>query len=45
MRSPPADIFIYGVHQDTTEEDIVNDLSENGIVIAVKDIMKKSEVI
>ena len=43
MRSPPADIFIYGVHPDTTEEDIVNDLSESGIVIESKDIIKKSK--
>ena len=33
MRSPPADIFVYGVHPDTTEDDIVLDLAESGIVI------------
>ena len=35
MRSPPADIFVYGVHPDTTFEDIVEDL-------ACSDITKKS---
>ena len=29
MRSPPADIFVYGVHPDTTEEDIVLDVAES----------------
>ena len=43
MRSPPADIFIYGVHPDTTEEDIVNDLADSGIVIHCKDVIKKSK--
>ena len=43
MRSPPADIFIYGVHPDTREEDIVTDLSESGIEIETTDIIKKSK--
>ena len=43
MRSPPADIFIYGVHPDTTEEDIVNDLADSGIMIESKDVIKKSK--
>ena len=32
MKSPPADIFIYGVHPETTVEDIVNDLEESDIL-------------
>ena len=43
MRSPPADIFIWGVHPDTTVQDIVADLSESGIFIEEKDIQKKSK--
>ena len=43
MKSPPADIFIYGVHPDTTEEDIVNDLKDSDILIDAKDIIKKSK--
>ena len=43
MRSPPADIFVYGVHPDTTEEDIVTDLADSGIVIHSKDVLKKSK--
>ena len=43
MRSPPADIFIWGVHPDTTKEDIVNDLAESDIKIDVNDIVKKSK--
>ena len=43
MKSPPGDIFIYGVHPDTTEEDIVNDLKESDITIELKDIVKKSK--
>ena len=42
MKSPPADVFIYGVHPDTTE-DIVNDLKESDIIIEAKDIIKKSK--
>ena len=42
MKSPPGDIFIYGVHTDTTEEDIVNDLRESNIIIEEKDVIKKS---
>ena len=42
MKSPPADIFIYGVHKDTTEADIVNDLKDSDIIIEEKDIIKKS---
>ena len=42
MKSPPGDIFIYGVHPDTTEKDIVNDLKESDIIIETKDVVKKS---
>ena len=43
MRSPPADIFIYGVHPDTSEEDIVNDLAESNIMVEVKEVILKSK--
>ena len=43
MRSPPADIFIYGVHKETTEEDIVADLKESDIIVNVRDVVKKSK--
>ena len=43
MKSPPADIFIYGVHPDTTVEDIINDLNDSDIVIEARDIVKKSK--
>ena len=33
MKSPPADIFIWGVHNDTSVKDIVNDLADSGIKI------------
>ena len=42
MRSPPADIFVYGVHPDTSTEDIVLDLADSGIIIQEKDITNKS---
>ena len=42
MRSPPADIFVYGVHPDTSPEDIVQDLACSDIIIRVEDIMLKS---
>ena len=43
MRSPPADIFVWGVHPETSIEDIVNDLAESGIVVKDSDIIKKSK--
>jgi hypothetical protein len=43
MKSPPADIFVYGVHPDTTEEDIVNDLKENEIIVDQRHVVKKSK--
>ena len=42
MKSPPAAIFVWGVHPETTTEDIVNDLAASDIFIEVKDIEKKS---
>ena len=43
MRSPPADIFVYGVHPDTSPEDIVQDLAFSDIIIKAEDIVKKSK--
>ena len=43
MRSPPADIFVWGVHPETTIEDIKNDLADSGIVVQTTDIVKKSK--
>ena len=42
MRSPPADIFVYGVHPDTLPEDIVQDLACSDIHIKPDDIVQKS---
>ena len=43
MKSPPADIFVWGVHPETTPDDIVNDLASSGIIITANDIHKKSK--
>ena len=43
MRSPPADIFVYGVHPLTSVEDIVADLAESDVKIEVTDIFPKSK--
>ena len=43
MQTPPADIFIWGVHTATTPEDIVEDLATSGIIISTADIEKKSK--
>ena len=43
MKSPPADIFVWGVHPDTSIDDIVNDLAESNIVIKATDVEKKSK--
>ena len=43
MRAPPADIFVWGVHSETTKEDIINDLAASDIQIGVKDIERKSK--
>ena len=42
MKSPPADIFVWGVHPETTVEDIINDLAASDIKVDAKDIVKKS---
>ena len=42
MRSPPADIFVYGLNKSTTKEEIVADLAEGDILITVDDIELKS---
>ena len=42
MRSPPADIFVWGVHPETTADDIANDLAASGINATKNDILKKS---
>ena len=42
MRSPPADIFVYGVHPDTSPEDIVQDLAFSDIIISTQDITVRS---
>ena len=43
MRSPPADIFVYGVHPETSIEDIVADLAVSDIQIDTKDVVVKSK--
>ena len=43
MRSPPADIFVWGIHPETSKEDIVKDLAQCDIVIEEKDVVKKSK--
>jgi hypothetical protein len=39
MRSPPADIFVWGLHPATTIEDIVADLAESEIIIKEEDVI------
>ena len=43
MKSPPADIFVYGIPRDTTKEDIVEDLAESEIQIIPGDIQLMSK--
>ena len=43
MGSPPADIFVWGLHPQTTPDDIVKDLADSNIHIDQKDVMKKSK--
>ena len=43
IKSPPADIFVWGLHPETTPEDIVKDLADSNIIIQPKDIIKKSK--
>ena len=38
MRTPPADIFVWGVHPDTTKNDIIKDLEESGINVDENDV-------
>ena len=33
MKSPPVDIFVWGLPKDTVEEDIVLDLAASGIIV------------
>ena len=42
MRAPPADIFVYGVHPETSIYDIVQDLAVHDVIIESKDIVVKS---
>ena len=43
MRTPPADIFVWGVHRDTSVHDIIKDLEDSDIKISEGDIEKKSK--
>lgn len=43
MRSPPADIFVWGIHPETTVQDIIADLADSGVIIQEKDVEKKSK--
>ena len=43
QNSLTADIFVYGVHPDTTKEDIVQDLAFHNIIIEASDIIQKSK--
>ena len=43
MKSPPVDIFVYGVPRDTTKEDIVEDLAESEIQISQEDVILMSK--
>ena len=43
MKSPPADIFVWGVHPNTSIQDIIADLSESGIEINEEAIKKMSK--
>jgi len=43
MKSPPADIFVWGVHKDTRVDDIVKDLAECEIKIEAKDVQQTSK--
>ena len=40
---PPADIFLYGIPEGTTEQDIVDDLNEADIKRTVGDIVQISK--
>ena len=43
MKSPPVDIFVYGVPQDTEKEDIIADLADSDVKIADTDIVLLSK--
>ena len=43
MRSPPADIFVWGVHPETSIEDIIDDLAGSSIIVKESDVIKKSK--
>ena len=43
MRSPPADIFVWGIHCKTTVQEIIADLADSGVIIQEKDVKKKSK--
>ena len=43
MKSPPADIFVYGVPRDTSKEDIMEDLLDSNIEISIDDIILMSK--
>ena len=36
-------IVVWGIHPDTTIQDIVTDLAESGVIIEEKDVQKKSK--
>ena len=42
MKVAPGNIFVYGVHKETTTEDIVEELGYSDIVIAKEDIDEKT---
>ena len=42
MKVAPVDIFVYGVHKETTVEDIVEELEYSDIAIAKEDIEEKT---
>ena len=43
MKTPPANIFVWGLLEDTTKDDIVADLSLSGITVTESDIEMKSK--
>ena len=43
LRSPPADIFVWGLHPETTVDDLIKDLGECGIAVESTGVVKKSK--
>ena len=43
MKSPPVDIFVYGVPKDTSKQDIIEDLADSDIIISDSDITLMSK--